>query len=173
MIFLKYFPVSYMPSNNIKPCELFSSSTGAGYGMAFIAANVIIGLYFTSKRALAVGIAMSGSGVGVLAYSYFAENMLNYYGWRSTVLLLAGIALHCVIFGSLSRPLKWKLKSQTKSLSNSNSNSSQETEELNGKFYFVIHSFPCFFFIIKMYRGRFCAFVRCFLLEQYVYLESI
>lgn len=106
---------------------------GAGYGMAFIAANVIIGLYFTSKRALAVGIAMSGSGVGVLAYSYFAENMLNYYGWRSTVLLLAGIALHCVIFGSLSRPLKWKLKSQTKSLSNSNSNSnsSQETEELN------------------------------------------
>lgn len=96
---------------------------GAGYGMAFIAANVIVGLYFTSKRALAVGIAMSGSGVGVLVFSYFAESMLSYYGWRGTVLLLAGIALNCVIFGSLSRPLKWKLKTQ--------SSSSHETEELN------------------------------------------
>ena len=109
--------------------KVLSYSSGAGYGMAFIAANVIIGLYFTSKRALAVGIAMSGSGVGVLVYSYFAESMLNYYGWRGTVLLLAGIALNCVIFGSLSRPLKWKLKSQAKSVSNS----SQDTDELNGK----------------------------------------
>ncbi|XP_029657794.2 monocarboxylate transporter 9-like, partial [Octopus sinensis] len=100
---------------------------GTGIGMAFITANVIIVLYFTSKRAIAVGIAMSGSGVGVFVYSFVVEALLQYYGWQGTILTLVGIILHIVICGAMFRPLQWILNKKYFSGSSRNSDPSTDS----------------------------------------------
>lgn len=43
---------------------------GVGFGLIFLPAVVIVGQYFSNKRALATGIAVCGSGIGTSAFSY-------------------------------------------------------------------------------------------------------
>ncbi|KAK3107095.1 hypothetical protein FSP39_007049 [Pinctada imbricata] len=78
---------------------------GVGICMMFLPAIIAVGLYFSRKRALATGIASSGSGLGVFAYAYICELMLSTFNWRGTVLILAGLILNCAAFGALFRPL--------------------------------------------------------------------
>lgn len=65
----------------------------------------MVGLHFNEKRALATGVAMSGSGVGTFAISYLTERLLEWFGWRGTVLIIAGLVLNCCVCGALMRPL--------------------------------------------------------------------
>ena len=74
--------------------------------MMFIPAILVVGLYFTRKRAVATGIATSGSGLGTFAYAYICDNLLKEYHWRGTVLILAGLVLNCAVCGALFRPLQ-------------------------------------------------------------------
>ncbi|XP_064594828.1 monocarboxylate transporter 12-like [Liolophura sinensis] len=78
---------------------------GSGFGLSFVTAILVVGLHFNEKRALATGIAMSGSGVGTFAISYLTERLLEWYGWRGTVLIIAGLVLNCCVCGALMRPL--------------------------------------------------------------------
>ncbi|XP_062570435.1 monocarboxylate transporter 12-B-like [Saccostrea cucullata] len=78
---------------------------GIGFCMMFIPSIIVVGLYFCRKRALATGIAMSGSGVGTFVYAYLSEALLSEYNWRGTVLIMAGILLNCVVCAALFRPL--------------------------------------------------------------------
>lgn len=84
---------------------LFSLLSGIGFCMMFIPSIIVVGLYFSRKRALATGIAMSGSGVGTFVYAYLCEALLNEFSWRGTVLIMAGILLNCVVCAALFRPL--------------------------------------------------------------------
>lgn len=43
---------------------------GVGYGLVFLPAIVIVGQYFSERRALATGIATCGSGIGTTLLSY-------------------------------------------------------------------------------------------------------
>ncbi|XP_060086227.1 monocarboxylate transporter 9-like [Ylistrum balloti] len=78
---------------------------GIGFCMMFIPAIIVVGLYFNKKRALATGIATSGSGLGTFGYAYITDVLLSMYGWRGTILILAGILLHVVVCGMIFRPL--------------------------------------------------------------------
>lgn len=78
---------------------------GIGFCMMFIPSIIVVGLYFSRRRALATGIAMSGSGVGTFVYAYLCEALLNEFSWRGTVLIMAGIILNCVVCAALFRPL--------------------------------------------------------------------
>lgn len=73
--------------------------------MMFIPGIIVVGLYFSRKRALATGIAMSGSGVGTFVYAYLCEALLSEFSWRGTILIMAGILLNCVVCAALFRPL--------------------------------------------------------------------
>lgn len=73
--------------------------------MIYLPAVVAVGYYFETKRSLATGIAVCGSGVGTFAFAPLATMLLNAYGWRGANLILAGLILNCVIFGALMRPL--------------------------------------------------------------------
>ncbi|XP_033758657.1 monocarboxylate transporter 9-like [Pecten maximus] len=78
---------------------------GIGFCMMFIPAIIVVGLYFDKKRALATGIATSGSGLGTFGYAYLTDALLSTYGWRGTILILAGIVLNVVVCGLIFRPL--------------------------------------------------------------------
>lgn len=51
------------------------------------------------------GIAVCGSGVGAFLFAPLCQLALSYYDWRGTLVLQAGLALNCAVFGALMRPL--------------------------------------------------------------------
>ena len=78
---------------------------GIGICFFFLSSIVAVGLYFTRKRAIATGIAMSGSGLGVIVYPYLTQLLLDMYDWRNTLLIIAALCLNAVVCGALFRPL--------------------------------------------------------------------
>ncbi|KJH47564.1 hypothetical protein DICVIV_06360 [Dictyocaulus viviparus] len=102
---------------------------GIGFGMIYLPAIVAVGYYFESKRAIATGIAVAGSGVGTMImpfitdycitsqsnHFYFGnrvgssniqDDIFPEFGWKYTVWILAVIVFLCALFGILYRPLK-------------------------------------------------------------------
>jgi len=73
--------------------------------MSFVCAIIVVGRYFNRKRAIATGIAMSGSGFGTFAYAHLTDFLLQHYDWRGTILILTGVLLNGVVCGLLFRPI--------------------------------------------------------------------
>lgn len=73
--------------------------------MSFITAVIIVSDYFNRKRAIATGIAMSGSGFGTFVYAYLTNFLIQTYDWRGTILILSGLLLNGVVCGAIYRPL--------------------------------------------------------------------
>lgn len=73
--------------------------------MIYLPAVVAVGYYFETKRSLATGIAVCGSGVGTFAFAPLATFLLEEFGWKGANLILAGLILNCAIFGAMMRPL--------------------------------------------------------------------
>ncbi|XP_048520513.1 monocarboxylate transporter 3 isoform X2 [Dendroctonus ponderosae] len=89
---------------------------GVGFGLIYLPAVVCVGYYFETKRSLATGIAVCGSGVGTFAFAPLADLLLQEFGWRGANLILAGFILNCVLFGALMRPLTYPKESGEKPL---------------------------------------------------------
>ncbi|XP_069105357.1 monocarboxylate transporter 12-like [Argopecten irradians] len=79
---------------------------GFGFGMFYLPAIVTIGVYFDSRRALATGLALCGSGVGALVFAPITRLLLETYGWRGSMWIVSAITLNGVIFSTTYRPLK-------------------------------------------------------------------
>ncbi|XP_022185604.2 monocarboxylate transporter 3 [Nilaparvata lugens] len=79
---------------------------GIGFGFIYLPAIVCVGYYFETKRSLATGIAVCGSGVGTFLFAPFATFLLETYDWKGTNLILGGLILNCAVFGALMRPLE-------------------------------------------------------------------
>ncbi|CAG2182031.1 unnamed protein product, partial [Oppiella nova] len=78
---------------------------GVGFGMIYLPAIVSVGYYFTTRRALATGLAVCGSGVGAFMFAPMTQYLLTKMDWKNTLMILAALALHCSVFGALMRPL--------------------------------------------------------------------
>lgn len=79
---------------------------GIGFGCVFLPAVVSVGYYFSTKRALATGIAVCGSGMGAFIFAPFCQKLLEIYDWKGAMIILAGLTLNCAVFGALMRPLE-------------------------------------------------------------------
>ncbi|XP_016933857.3 monocarboxylate transporter 14 [Drosophila suzukii] len=89
---------------------------GFGFGMIYLPAVVAVGYYFETKRSLATGIAVCGSGFGTFAFAPLATYLLEEYGWKNALLIFAGLILNCAIFGAMMRPLTYPKKKKQKPL---------------------------------------------------------
>ncbi|KAF1747869.1 hypothetical protein GCK72_024335 [Caenorhabditis remanei] len=78
---------------------------GIGFGMIYLPAIVVVGFYFESKRAMATGISVAGSGVGTFVMPIICQYAIANFGWEKTLWILAAFNFICVIFGFLYRPL--------------------------------------------------------------------
>ncbi|XP_023030041.2 monocarboxylate transporter 14 isoform X1 [Leptinotarsa decemlineata] len=81
---------------------------GIGCSMIYLPAVVCVGYYFETKRSLATGICVCGSGFGSFVFPPLTTYLMNNYGWKGTNLCFAGLILTCTIFGALMKPLEWK-----------------------------------------------------------------
>lgn len=89
---------------------------GFGFGMIYLPAVVAVGYYFETKRSLATGIAVCGSGFGTFAFAPLAQYLLEEFGWKNALLIFAGMILNCAIFGAMMRPLTYPKKKKVKPL---------------------------------------------------------
>ncbi len=80
--------------------------SGFGLALMYLPAMVMVGYYFEKRRAMAAGIATSGSGFGILVLAPLAAYLANEYHWRGAIILLAGIMLQGLVLGALMRPLE-------------------------------------------------------------------
>ena len=76
--------------------------------------NVIVQQYFRKKRVLASGIALLGVSIGYIAGGPLTQFLLDMYGWRGTLIILAGLTLHNFLIGFLFRALPQPKKTRAK-----------------------------------------------------------
>lgn len=74
---------------------------GIGFGLMFLPANVLVGLFFLKKRALATGIAVSGSGVGTLIIAPLIAEIVSQVGWQDALFFVAALALIGCFLGAI------------------------------------------------------------------------
>ena len=72
---------------------------GVSLGLAYLPTMLSVNLYFDQKRLLAVGIAMSGSCVGIFASAPTVEFLLRNYGLRWTFLVMSGFTFTVALLG--------------------------------------------------------------------------
>ena len=75
-------------------------------GLVYLSSAVAIGNYFDKRRILAHGIAVCGSGAGLVLGPLLVDWLLREFEWPSAQLILAALALHTLPAGALYRPLE-------------------------------------------------------------------
>jgi MFS family permease len=73
--------------------------------MMFLPSIIMVSFHFSRRRALATGITVCGTGVGMLVFSPFAQFLMDRYGWRGATLILAGLVLNGIPCGMVYLPL--------------------------------------------------------------------
>ena len=92
----------------------FGVVTGFGMSMGYVTSLVTVAFYFEKKRALATGIAVSGSGFGTFAFAPLFEFLIQEYEWRGTLIILSALTLNLVVCGALLRPVEYIRVEETK-----------------------------------------------------------
>lgn len=116
----------------------FGVVAGLGLGLCYVTAVVSIAYWFDKYRTLAIGLGSCGTGVGTFVYAPLTQFFINEYGWRGTILLLAGTFFNMCVCGALMRDPEWwsmeHSKSSLKSLKNTSSCGSMSAIEDNSLF---------------------------------------
>lgn len=81
--------------------------SGFGLGLSFIPTISIVGFYFEKRRALAVGIAVSGVGMGTFAFPPVIRLLVHMFGYRGAILVTGGICFNLMVCGALFRPVSY------------------------------------------------------------------
>lgn len=92
----------------------FGFLSGLGLCLCYVTAVVSIAYWFDKKRTLATGLGACGTGIGTFLYAPLTQYSIEEYGWRGTVLLLAGTFFNFCVCGALMRDPDWLIAEQKK-----------------------------------------------------------
>ena len=90
-----------------KLVNLICFFSGIGYGLTFTPSMVVVTIYFKDKRAMATGIAVTGSSVGQFVIPQMIRALIDHYSLRGALLVFAALNLHVVVAGALFRPFSF------------------------------------------------------------------
>nr|XP_034993905.1 monocarboxylate transporter 12 isoform X1 [Zootoca vivipara]XP_034993906.1 monocarboxylate transporter 12 isoform X1 [Zootoca vivipara]XP_034993908.1 monocarboxylate transporter 12 isoform X1 [Zootoca vivipara]XP_034993909.1 monocarboxylate transporter 12 isoform X1 [Zootoca vivipara] len=82
--------------------------TGLGFALSYSPAIAMVGNYFNKRKALAYGMAMSGSGIGTFILAPVVQLLIEQFSWRGALLILGGFVLNLCVCGALMRPVAGK-----------------------------------------------------------------
>ncbi|MEQ2242613.1 hypothetical protein ILYODFUR_037695, partial [Ilyodon furcidens] len=77
-----------------------------GFALSYTPVIAMVGRYFSERKALAYGIALSGSGIGTFLLAPAVQLFIDHYSWRGALLILGGFVSNLCICGALMRPLE-------------------------------------------------------------------
>ena len=69
----------------------------------------MLGQYFTRYFTAANSIMLSGGSVGMILAPFLTDGLINHYGWRGAMLVLAAISAHLIAMGATLRPIRRKV----------------------------------------------------------------
>lgn len=92
----------------------FGILAGFGLSLCYVAAVVIVAYYFEKRRSFATGLSLCGSGIGTFIFAPVTQLLIENYGWRGSVVILAGIFLNMGVCGLLMRDLEWTVLKRKK-----------------------------------------------------------
>ena len=75
--------------------------TGFGFGLMYIPGVVAVAGVFSKRRSLAIGLALSGSGIGQVALGPLAGLLLRDLGWENAFRVMGGLCACCGAAGLL------------------------------------------------------------------------
>ncbi|XP_044034148.1 monocarboxylate transporter 12-B isoform X2 [Siniperca chuatsi] len=78
---------------------------GLGFALCYTPAIAMVGCYFHRRKALAYGIAMSGSGIGTFVLAPAVQVLIELYSWRGALLILSAFVANLCVCGALLRPI--------------------------------------------------------------------
>ncbi|XP_041453416.1 monocarboxylate transporter 7-like [Lytechinus variegatus] len=88
--------------------QFSAAFTAYGFGIIFVIlpATTCITDYFPDHVSIATGTVLAGGSAGVTAMPWLFQNLLSHYGWRGSILILAGINFHLGVIGALLEPVQ-------------------------------------------------------------------
>ena len=124
---------------------IFGVFPGCGFGLVYLPSIVVASHWFQAKRGVALGIIVSGSGIGASLMAKMVTFLLTCYDWRGTVVVLTGVILFMAAMGTLFRPVSsWNWKKKDADESDEDFPVIRETGEataaINGKFCIYIYT---------------------------------
>lgn len=105
---------SVFAPNTTVLCITFGLFSGFGLGLTYNAAQVVVAENFKKGYSRANSVVSSGVGVGLIVLPPIFQGCIDYYGWRGTMLILAGIQAQLVVCALLLRPLKKRMSASRK-----------------------------------------------------------
>ena len=87
---------------------------GIGRSMIFTSCYPVIGYYFKSCFSVAIGIMMSGSGIGTFIFAPLTEFLCSNYGWKGALLILSAIYANTIALGIMLKPTSEELINMAK-----------------------------------------------------------
>lgn len=87
------------------PTLVCSFLTGSGWALTFTPTLACLSRYFSRRRSLATGLALTGVGLSSFAFAPLFQWLVSRYAWRGALLLVSALSLHLVACGALLRPL--------------------------------------------------------------------
>uniref|UniRef100_A0A915DW67 Major facilitator superfamily (MFS) profile domain-containing protein n=1 Tax=Ditylenchus dipsaci TaxID=166011 RepID=A0A915DW67_9BILA len=84
---------------------LYGLLGGIGLGFIYLPAIVCVSQYFETKRALATGLAVAGSGFGISVMPLLCKYLLESFGWKITLYIFAIMLLICALCAFVFKPL--------------------------------------------------------------------
>ncbi|XP_046340190.2 monocarboxylate transporter 14-like [Haliotis rufescens] len=82
---------------------------GLGQALAQVGSMVVIGYYFPRDTALASGIAVCGTALGIFIHPPLVQKFIEWYALPGAFLLVGALVSHCCIFGLIMRPSSYEV----------------------------------------------------------------
>ena len=130
-LILSYLILSYKSKIGVHKA-LLPLVSGCGLGLAYIPAVSSVGKTFNKYRSLALGIAISGNGIGAFLFPPMIQFFLQEYCWRGTMLLAGAVCLNvCVCGGFLGTQQEQSPNNTTEKKTNETSENQNQKDKLS------------------------------------------
>lgn len=83
---------------------------GAGFGFCIPVAYTTFNHYFVNKRVVMMSVAQSLIGIGTMVYPIIVQFLMDTYGFRGTMAVLAAINAHAILGMLVMHPIEWHYK---------------------------------------------------------------
>ncbi|ELU12051.1 hypothetical protein CAPTEDRAFT_219772 [Capitella teleta] len=94
----------------------FGVLAGIGSGLTMLTCNVIVLQHFEERKALASAISLSGVSFGTLIAGPFFNVLIEAYGWRGCLMILAGLTLNLFPVALTYRPCTRRARTESNTL---------------------------------------------------------